>query len=292
MICLLCVRAYLFLLLCCCCCCFGWLWRSGVFFVGPAHTASGAQSYAARGVTEAQYQVYWDSYVEPRWQKHGASRATDAAVVGGSGDKGSHLALSCHNPVPQLVQKLLATGWFQRDERSGSGSQKVAGNDALSGEAAAKASAARGSSSSGRNNHLSNGGGSSSDTDESSDEGREGISGASGGFISQSSQSSQSKNSSQSVKSSQSRQSTTGNAGAPGQPRPRPLPGSTNKTSEAASSEDSDTPRYKDDVGLPAATSIAFAVLATGLLSTLGTAHRSAVFAVLGSGWWYFRGRR
>jgi hypothetical protein len=227
-----------------------------------------AQSYAARGVTEAQYQVYWESYIEPRWQEHGARRATDASVMGGLGGEGSHLALSCHAPLPQLVEQLLATGWFQRDAGTPRpSSRSVLDNDALSGEAAAaKASAVAGRDTGG------------------------GVSGNDDGIISQSNQRSQSQSSSRSF------QSTTGNAGAPGRLRPRPLPQSLPRSlpgaSEAASGEAaSGKPRYKDDVGLPAATSIAFAVLATGLLSTLGPGLRSALFVVLGSLWWYFRGR-
>mmetsp|Transcript_43878 Transcript_43878/g.94504 ORF Transcript_43878/g.94504 Transcript_43878/m.94504 type:complete len:225 (-) Transcript_43878:31-705(-) len=34
----------------------------------------GNQSYKDRGVTEAEYQTYWDSYVWPRWLEHGFMR--------------------------------------------------------------------------------------------------------------------------------------------------------------------------------------------------------------------------
>ena len=36
-------------------------------------------SYEERGVTQAQYKVYWDHYIEPSWQRHGARRL--AAVL-------------------------------------------------------------------------------------------------------------------------------------------------------------------------------------------------------------------
>ena len=34
----------------------------------------GKPSYSERGVTEDQYQIYWDTYIEPRWQEHGQGR--------------------------------------------------------------------------------------------------------------------------------------------------------------------------------------------------------------------------
>jgi hypothetical protein len=34
----------------------------------------GKKSYLERGVSEAQYKVYWDSYVQPSWVSHGLDR--------------------------------------------------------------------------------------------------------------------------------------------------------------------------------------------------------------------------
>ena len=69
----------------------------------------GKASYASQGVTEAQYQAYWEGYIEPRWREHGASRVGTAA----RGAVGSDvLDLSCHAPVEVNVARLVSTGWF------------------------------------------------------------------------------------------------------------------------------------------------------------------------------------
>ena len=34
----------------------------------------GKKSYLERGVSEEQYKVYWDSYVQPSWITHGLDR--------------------------------------------------------------------------------------------------------------------------------------------------------------------------------------------------------------------------
>ena len=92
-------------------------------------------SYEERGVTQAQYKVYWDHYIEPSWQRHGARRL--AAVLAeaeeakgaedededaddrpdaGSGSvvaKASRLeVIDCHDDVAANAEKLLASGWF------------------------------------------------------------------------------------------------------------------------------------------------------------------------------------
>ena len=72
----------------------------------------GKASYESRGVTPAEYAVYWDSYVWPRWMEHGEAR-----IPGGT------LRIDCLLPVEDQVTQLFATDWFaplihQRRRRS------------------------------------------------------------------------------------------------------------------------------------------------------------------------------
>jgi cobalamin biosynthesis Mg chelatase CobN len=223
------------------------------------------QSYAARGVTEAMYQVYWDAYIEPRWQEHGASRATDPAVMGHwtqDAEEGGHLVLSCHHPVPQLVQQVLATGWFE-----GKGASTAAGGSDAAVEDKSVSGGSAESSAHGTKPNIRSSNGSSLNDSRTN-----------GGSHARVSNASAMGN----RKSGPQQQ----------QPSTRIEKESSGKDDTASSNSDgSKEVRYKDDGGFPAVTSIAVAVLVTGLLSTLDTAPRSAVFVVLGSFWWHYRGR-
>jgi hypothetical protein len=57
-----------------------------------------------------------DSYVEPRWQEHGAGRVSTVCP--------SALCLDCHAPTHDNVTQLLATGWFT-DKKFGGGTGDV-----------------------------------------------------------------------------------------------------------------------------------------------------------------------
>lgn len=61
----------------------------------------GKPSYEQRGVSAADYQVYFEQYVWPSWLKHGASRAP-----------ADTLRIDCMQPTTDQVQQLMATGWF------------------------------------------------------------------------------------------------------------------------------------------------------------------------------------
>ena len=209
------------------------------------------------------YQVYWDAYIEPRWQEHGASRARDPTVMEPwlKDKEGAHLVLSCHGPVPRLVEQVLATGWFQGTEASSAGGSDsvVEDKSTFGGSADSRTDGAnsnKSSSSSSRDDRRCNG----------------------------SSRSSANISAEGSGKSSQNQQ----------RPSKRNERAALEKHETASDNNDgveNKEVRYKDDVGFPAVTSIAVAVLVTGLLSTLGTAERSAVLLVLGSVWWQYRGR-
>lgn len=62
----------------------------------------GKPSYQQRGVSEAEYSVYFDHYVWPSWLTHGASRVPPEALK----------LESCRLETDALVEMLLATGWF------------------------------------------------------------------------------------------------------------------------------------------------------------------------------------
>ena len=61
----------------------------------------GKASYQQRGVTETEYQVYFDHYVWNRWETHGAKRVPPDA-----------LRLEHDVPTQSHVETLRATGWF------------------------------------------------------------------------------------------------------------------------------------------------------------------------------------
>ena len=61
----------------------------------------GKASYESRGVTPAEYAVYWDSYVWPRWMEHGEARIPEGT-----------LRIDCLLPVEDQVTQLFATDWF------------------------------------------------------------------------------------------------------------------------------------------------------------------------------------
>lgn len=62
----------------------------------------GKPSYQQRGVSEAEYAVYFDHYVWPSWVAHGADRVPSDA-----------LKLDCIElTTEEQVERLFATGWF------------------------------------------------------------------------------------------------------------------------------------------------------------------------------------
>lgn len=61
----------------------------------------GKPSYAARGVSEAAYAIYWQHHVWPRWAQHGASRVPAGA-----------LRIPCLDAPSQQRDALIATGWL------------------------------------------------------------------------------------------------------------------------------------------------------------------------------------
>lgn len=62
----------------------------------------GKSSYQERGVSEAEYSVYFDHYVWPSWVTHGANRVPPGA-----------LKIDCLRlTTDEQVEILLATGWF------------------------------------------------------------------------------------------------------------------------------------------------------------------------------------
>ena len=63
----------------------------------------GSPSYRQLGVSEAEYAVYWEQYVWPRWEKHGARRVPSTA-----------LSIDCLQPTRRQADTLLTTGWFEK----------------------------------------------------------------------------------------------------------------------------------------------------------------------------------
>lgn len=61
----------------------------------------GKPSYAARGVSEAAYAIYWQHHVWPRWAQHGASRVPAGA-----------LRIPCLDAPSRQRDALIATGWL------------------------------------------------------------------------------------------------------------------------------------------------------------------------------------
>uniref|UniRef100_A0A7S2B8U1 NodB homology domain-containing protein n=1 Tax=Octactis speculum TaxID=3111310 RepID=A0A7S2B8U1_9STRA len=79
----------------------------------------GKRSYLERGVTEEAYQVYWESYVEPRWRTHGSNRvgpvcSSAERISGGfTSLQPEVLRLNCLSPPTQSLRRILATvPWF------------------------------------------------------------------------------------------------------------------------------------------------------------------------------------
>jgi len=58
-------------------------------------------SYQQRGVTEEEYRVYWEHYVWPRWEQHGASRAPSGA-----------LRIDCLEPTAAQLDEVIQAGWL------------------------------------------------------------------------------------------------------------------------------------------------------------------------------------
>ena len=61
----------------------------------------GKPSYRDRGVTAQEYQVYWESYVWPRWLEHGACCIPPVA-----------LRINSMHSAEQNCRTLLGTGWL------------------------------------------------------------------------------------------------------------------------------------------------------------------------------------
>lgn len=71
----------------------------------PCCSHLGKRSYAERGCSELEYQIYWDGFVWPRWKEHGDAHLSRVAE--------NSLRLDPLTSTEAQVASVLATGWLK-----------------------------------------------------------------------------------------------------------------------------------------------------------------------------------